>query len=106
MITVKYDAIDTSNLDHDEIGAECSVLNPTYSSDATTLHYISSSLVIRDLTESITRAHNMSLFATPATNKSTHVSDGHGIGTTKSWRDTEKWTNVHILEENPCFNKM
>ncbi|KAF3494280.1 hypothetical protein DY000_02055511 [Brassica cretica] len=32
MITVKYDAIDTSNLDHDEIGAECSVLNPTYSS--------------------------------------------------------------------------
>ena len=55
MITVKYGAFDTSNLDHDEIGAECSVLNPTSSSDATTLDYMSSSLVIRDLTESITK---------------------------------------------------
>ncbi|KAF8114442.1 hypothetical protein N665_0037s0019 [Sinapis alba] len=79
----------TSGPDEDEVGAECSVLNPTASSDATNQHHISSSLVIRDLKESITRANPRSLFATPTSSKSTPVSDRHDIGTTKAGRGIE-----------------
>ncbi|WZZ65709.1 hypothetical protein YC2023_077079 [Brassica napus] len=69
------DAIDTSDPVQDEVGAECSVLNSNVSSDETSPHHISSSLVIRDLTESITRARPMSLFATPTSSKFTPVRD-------------------------------
>ena len=69
------DAIDTSDPVQDEVGAECSVLNSNVSSDETSQHHISSSLVIRDLTESITRARPMSLFATPTSSKFTPVRD-------------------------------
>lgn len=72
------DAFVTSDPDQDEVGAECSVLNPTASSDATNQHRISSSLVIRDLTESITRPR--SLFATPTSEKYTPVSDTSKAG--------------------------
>ncbi|KAG2325302.1 hypothetical protein Bca52824_008030 [Brassica carinata] len=79
------DAFDASDPDQDEVGAECSVLNPAISSDATNQHRISSSLVIRDLTESVTRPR--SLFATPTSNKSTPLSDN--TGTTKAGRDVK-----------------
>ncbi|KAH0853843.1 hypothetical protein HID58_092831 [Brassica napus] len=61
--------------DQDEVGAECSVLNSTVSSDQTNQHHISSSLVIRDLTESITRDHPMSIFATPTSSDFKPVRD-------------------------------
>ncbi|KAL0684285.1 hypothetical protein Bca4012_051133 [Brassica carinata] len=61
MTAVKTKLLIPLILYQDEIGVECSVLNPTSSSYATTQHHISSSLVIRDLTESITRAHHISL---------------------------------------------
>ncbi|CAH8347295.1 unnamed protein product [Eruca vesicaria subsp. sativa] len=70
-------AFGTTDPDQDEVVAECSVLNST-ALDATNQHHPSSSLVIRDLTESsITRAHPRSLFATPTSNKSTPVCDRH-----------------------------
>lgn len=61
------DALVTSDPYQDEVGAECS--------DATNQHHISSSLVIRDLTESITRAHPRCLSTTPTSIKSTPISD-------------------------------
>uniref|UniRef100_A0A1J3GF83 Uncharacterized protein n=1 Tax=Noccaea caerulescens TaxID=107243 RepID=A0A1J3GF83_NOCCA len=90
------DAIDSSDSDHEEGGAECSVMDETAATHATNEHCFSSSVnsvVIRDLTESITRVHRRSLFATPTSNKSTLVSDRHDIGTSKirgmAERDTE-----------------
>ncbi|CAA7050478.1 unnamed protein product [Microthlaspi erraticum] len=77
---IEDDAIDSSDSDHEEGGAECSVM------DETDEHCFSSavnSVVIRDLTESVTRVRRRSLFATPTSQRSTLVSDRHDIGTSK-----------------------
>ncbi|XP_010450653.1 PREDICTED: uncharacterized protein LOC104732768 [Camelina sativa] len=78
------DAMGSADSDHEESGAECLVLDPTDSTHATNQHDFSSSvnrIVIRDLTESITRDHPRSLYFTPTSNKSTLRSDKHDIGT-------------------------
>ncbi|XP_010441201.1 PREDICTED: uncharacterized protein LOC104724413 [Camelina sativa] len=75
------DSMGSSDSDHEESGAECLVLDPTDSTHVTNQHSSVNRIVIRDLTESITRDHPRSLYVTPTSNKSTLMSDKHDIGT-------------------------
>ncbi|EOA16147.1 hypothetical protein CARUB_v10004285mg [Capsella rubella] len=79
-------AMESSDSDHEESGAECVVLDPTDTTHATNQHDFSSSVnrvVIRDLPESITRVHPRSPYVTPTSNKSTLMSDKHDAGTSE-----------------------
>ncbi|KAG7548675.1 hypothetical protein ISN44_As12g038460 [Arabidopsis suecica] len=93
------DAMESSDSDHEESGAECLVLDPTDSTHTTNQHDISSSVnkvVVRDLPESITRVHPRSLYVTPTSNKSTVISDRHDIGTSKTRVKVERDIEMEV----------
>ncbi|KFK37179.1 hypothetical protein AALP_AA4G224400 [Arabis alpina] len=95
------DATSSDDSDHEESGAECSVLEPSASTYATNKHYFSSSVnrvVIRDLPDSITRVHPRSLYVTPTSNKSTLISERHDIGTSKIRVKVER--NIEMEVDN------
>ncbi|KAL1191183.1 hypothetical protein V5N11_014246 [Cardamine amara subsp. amara] len=101
-LEVKDDAVDSSDSDHEESGAECSFLDPTACTYATNQHYLSSSVnraVIRDLPESITRVHPRSLYVTPTSNKSTLISDRHDIDKSKIRVKVERGVEMDVDNE-------
>ncbi|KAJ0255061.1 hypothetical protein HA466_0098770 [Hirschfeldia incana] len=93
------DALVTSDLEQDEVGAECSVLNPSASSDAT------NQVVIRDLTESITRDHPMSLFSTPESGRDVKVGVANQISPRSLYSVENIKSDDHHGAQNPIKRK-
>lgn len=92
-----HDAMESSDSDHEESGAECLLLDQTDSTHTTNQHDFSSSVnrvVIRDLPESITRVHPR--YVTPTSNKSTLMSDKQDIGTSKIRVKVERDIEIEV----------
>ncbi|CAA0406556.1 unnamed protein product [Arabidopsis thaliana] len=93
------DAMESSDSDHEESGAECLVLDPTDSTHETNQHDFSSSVnrvVVRDLPESITRVYPRSLYVTPTSNKSIVISDRHDIAMSKTRVKVERDIEMEV----------
>ncbi|CAL9224070.1 unnamed protein product [Arabidopsis halleri] len=93
------DAMESSDSDHEESGAECLILDPTDSTHTTNQHDFSSSVnrvVVRDLPESITRVHPRPLYVTPTSNKSTVISNRHDIGTSNTRVKVERDIEMEV----------
>ncbi|XP_024014687.1 uncharacterized protein LOC18022819 [Eutrema salsugineum] len=92
------DAMDSTCADDKEGGAECSVFDLGASSYTVNQRRISTSVVVRDLAESSARVQPRSLSVTPTSNKSTSISYGHDIGTSK--RDVQSSARSLYSVEN------
>ncbi|CAH2079597.1 unnamed protein product [Thlaspi arvense] len=98
------DASDSSSPDNEEGGAECSFLDLAASTYTINQQRVSSSVVVRDLSESVTRAHRSSLFVTPTSNKSTLNSGRHDIDTSKVKRDIEMEVDDNQFSSRSLFS--